>query len=570
MERRRLRQWIATAAALGSAAFAAQPARAQSAPPLWPYPNGSPTIVPCVPGFVNPLPPGSTCTVSTNHHETDIRVDLPDATAFATRVLGTAIVTGPGIDVHATAFDQSVSAAPGSAQVLALFDQAGAAARARALAIAAGRPFVAIMQSAPTLIASASTRGASVLVGHEPITVGGPNVTVFAPGAGSTAYAFPRADNESLTITNTITLGPGTVLFGPDLANSAFVPAGTLNIDTNIAYESFFTDSYQATVTNTATYEITVSLILQLIGTIHPALQSASYDLGGRFLRGLGEEGDLGRCGANAVHCAWAEGYGLSSRDKAQAMVPGNSARTGAFAGGLAFRVAPGLNLGFGIGEGWSAIDQEVGSEHADLSFTQFGLDAAYRAGGWRLTAALLGATGHAGTHHGDASLGGTSTARYGLSMWGARSEIGYRIGAGSWSLTPKLGGDWARVHSDAFVEVGGPALTAPAHDANRTRGFVGLAAEDRLALDGQPLTLTAEARLTDVLSGRARVLPVAFAGQALAVEGLSEGRFAGDLDVTAAFHFTRNATFALTGEGEVAQRGGRAWGGRAALSVGF
>jgi hypothetical protein len=73
-----------------------------------------------------------------------------------------------------------------------------------------------------------------------------------------------------------------------------------------------------------------------------------------------------------------------------------------------------------------------------------------------------------------------------------------------------------------------------------------------------------------DVLSGRARVLPVQFAGSMLTGEGLGEGRLAGDFDVTAALRFSSNATFALSGQSEVAQRGGRAWGGRAALSVAF
>ena len=211
-----------------------------------------------------------------------------------------------------------------------------------------------------------------------------------------------------------------------------------------------------------------------------------------------------------------------------------------------------------------------MGSEHADLSFTQFGLDAAYRAGGWRLAAALLGATGHAGTHHGDANLGGASAASYDLSMWGGRGEIGYRIGSGRWSLTPKLGGDWTRVHSDAFAEAGGPALAAPAHNAERTRGWIGLTAEDEIPFGTSRVDLTAEARLVDVLSGRARVLPVTFAGSSLAVEGLTEGRIAGAFSLGAAIHLSPAITFAATGEGEVAQNGGRAWSGRAAFSVAF
>ena len=568
-------RWIAGAAAAVSATLAPHGARAQSAPP-WPYPNGTPTVVPCVPGFLGPLPPNSTCSVSTFHHETDVRVDLPDATAYSTRVIGIAAVTGPGIDLRATAFDQTAAAAPGSAEVNALFSQASAAAHAQALALAAGRPFLLLTETGPTLIVGASTRQASVLVSHLPMHVDEPNPVVFTPNpqGGGVAYAFARADNQSLSITNIVTVGPGTALVGQDQTDTIFVPAGAVNTDTNITYESFFTDTYQATVLNSATYEINVSLILQLIGTIHPALQSASFDLGGRFLRRLGTEAGLGSCGGDSVaapsHCAWAEGGGLRSRDRAQAMVPGNSATTGTLAGGLAFRVAPGLRLGFGIGQAWGDVDQPVGSEHGSLSFTQLGLDAAFASGGWRLAAAAFGARGHADTSHGNQSLGGASTASYDLDMWGARGEIGYRIGAGGWSLTPKIGADWTRVHSDAFAERGGPALSAPAHATERTRGWIGAELTDRLSLSGLPLELDAEARLVDVLSGRARVLPVAFAGQTLSVEGLSEGRLAGDLGLSAAFHFTPNATFSLTGEGEIAQRGGRAWGGRAAVSVAF
>ena len=87
---------------------------------------------------------------------------------------------------------------------------------------------------------------------------------------------------------------------------------------------------------------------------------------------------------------------------------------------------------------------------------------------------------------------------------------------------------------------------------------------------NGQSLDLSADARLVDVLSGRERMLPVTFAGSPMTVEGLTEGAFAGDFDVTAALHPSANTTLSLTGRAFFANNGDTGAAGRFGLAVAF
>ena len=558
---------------------------AQADPPAFPYPDGSSTTFDCVAVYgVSPL--GATsCSASTTHHETDMRVDLPDAVAYSTRVLGTGVVTGPGVHQSVTAFDQTAPEAPGSAAVNSLFGQASAAAHAEAMALAAGRPFVAITESGPTLTASSSTTGAAVLVSHSPVTGPYPGPVLFPPLPGGTTYAFVHSSNTDLTITNSTTIGPGTVLIGPDQTNSAFVPVGGQNTNTNIGYEAHFEDDFQATTTNTATYQIIDTILLELVGTIHPAVQSAAFDEGSRFLMRLSDEAGaeappatpmmpLGYAddprlpalgGGTLSHHGWGEAYGTWLSDQGQGMVSGLTGRTGGFAGGFAFMAAPGLNLGFGVDQGWTAINETDSSGHADVSLTQFGLGASYTTGNWLLDTAALAGVGTATTSH-----DGTG-ASYGVTTWGAEGEVGYRFTADGWKLTPKAGLDYVSAHSDGFAEPGALGLSAAGYGAERTRGWLGIEAARSLVLgNGQSLDLTADARLVDVLSGRARMLPVTFAGSPMTVEGLTEGAFAGDFDVTAALHPSASTTLSLTGRAFIANNGDTGAAGRFGLAVAF
>ncbi len=157
----------------------------------------------------------TTFTTSTTHHTTNTRVDVADAQAYQTRVIAFDVTTNVFV------FDQTVAAAPGSPAVNAAFAQAQAAL------VAAGAPTI----SGPVLIAHSTSRLAAVHVGDQ--TVG-----------------------TNTTITTATTVGPTTILIGTDQSVSFSVAAGTQNVNQNTHFETFVNNLFQATTTNSATYEL--------------------------------------------------------------------------------------------------------------------------------------------------------------------------------------------------------------------------------------------------------------------------------------------------------------------------
>ena len=155
-------------------------------------------------------------TASTTNHTTVVPQDLPTLPAFTTRVI--AILNG-----KQTVLNLTTNHPPGSAEVTALLSQAIAALRN-----AGGQ------QISSPVLAQAYSVGSSVYIGRT--------------SAGS-----------SQTVSNSVTIGPGTVLYGSDQSQTLFVPAGHTNVNTNTHNESFFTDNYQPTTTYIATYVVTAT-----------------------------------------------------------------------------------------------------------------------------------------------------------------------------------------------------------------------------------------------------------------------------------------------------------------------
>jgi len=191
-------------------------------------------------GVVGTINATTTNTTSTTHHETDINVTLPDAQAYSTTVIGYAYETASlcaqaeGYGYHDyTAYDQTFPVSPSDQEVQNAFAAASSAVNAAVQpdGVLPGR-VCSYDQTGPTLTSSSSSTGAAVQVSH---TLLGTNTTV----------------------SNSVTIGPGEVLFGDDMSQSFFVVAGNTNINTNTGYESFFQNDFQATTTNFATYQIT-------------------------------------------------------------------------------------------------------------------------------------------------------------------------------------------------------------------------------------------------------------------------------------------------------------------------
>jgi hypothetical protein len=155
-------------------------------------------------------------TTSSTQSTTVTRVDLPTVQNYSTRVVGLSS------DQFGTAvvFDQTVLHAPTSQEVSNLFNQARDAIRSH-------NPGATI--SNPTLVDSNQT---------------------------SQTRLVSEQQNVVTTITTVETRGPATIMIGPNLSQSFFVVAGTLNKNTNTDTHTFITQNFQTTVMNANRYEI--------------------------------------------------------------------------------------------------------------------------------------------------------------------------------------------------------------------------------------------------------------------------------------------------------------------------
>lgn len=148
----------------------------------------------------------TTFTTSTSSHSTFTRVDLAPVQANQTRV--TAVLGGVIV------FDETVGDAPGSGAVLALEEEATSKLQAAGAGAISG----------PTLVES-----------HQ---------------VADTAYLGDQVTGTPQTTTTTSAIGPQTILVGEEGSQSFFVPAGTVNFNTNTHTETLVNQTYQATVTD--------------------------------------------------------------------------------------------------------------------------------------------------------------------------------------------------------------------------------------------------------------------------------------------------------------------------------
>ncbi len=168
----------------------------------------------------------TTFTTSTTHHETDIRNELPNAQAFLTEIFAYMFRLHPFSDSFP--FDETLPAPFADPAVQA------AVVAARNSLLANGVLPANII--GPDLIASSSTTGPSTMASN--VLLG-----------------------TNITVTQTTSLGPGTILIGDDQSVTFFVAAGTTNVNTNTAFESFYQNDFQATTTNAAAYQVTGQLL---------------------------------------------------------------------------------------------------------------------------------------------------------------------------------------------------------------------------------------------------------------------------------------------------------------------
>jgi hypothetical protein len=370
-------------------------------------------------------------------------------------------------------------------------------------------------------------------------TRGGPGVVIAAPARTQRTETLTSSVSTSLftlnriaeTVTVTTAVGPTTIsivrfptppatppcfaavqdlpsstrpVCPPATPTPVTIPDGTININTNVE-STYFVDETRSQTDTYLTfeqYEINGNVVA--IGTVHAAVQSGLFDLGGRLLRRLGEAEADG---------LWGDAYGMRVRH-------GDRRLTSGLAAGYSLAAAPGLRLTMAVDHGWVDIDVPGALEAGDLQLTEIGASARLDRGPF--SAALSGVYGF-GSADTLRSIAGASRADYDVRLAGASLDVGYTLDAGrGWRISPVAGLDHVRIRSDRFTETDALGLVAGDHDADRTRASAGVEIDHHTGA----VALSASARYVAILDGDERILPVAFAvapGTTLLMEGSRE-----------------------------------------------
>lgn len=293
-----------------------------------------------------------------------------------------------------------------------------------------------------------------------------------------------------------------------DYFDEHVVAPGELNRNTHTTFiyttvETSFTNEDWLIVSN---YQLVGEV--RLIGVVHGAARTAMFESGAAFLDAVDGRDD--RAQPDRATRLWAGGYGGRAETPGVGRVAGSERRSDGLQGGVDWALGP-WRLGLAFDHGETRIETPGEPEAAELSLTQAATRAgAQWPGGWFVSAVATAGRGDVEARHGDASIGGVSTAAYDVRTRGASVSAGRRLEAGGWSVAPALGYDHVWARSDAFTETGGIALAAEESASRRDSVWAGLGVARRLRLgQGAVLDLGARARAYKVVDGQERSLPV-------------------------------------------------------------
>lgn len=395
-------------------------------------------------------------------------------------------------------------------------------------------------------------------------TAGGPGVVIGAPMLTDTAQTVTSTSVTTYTLVGTtlssqtaLAIGPDSLLIGQrtlctglsglpsttapscsiGTATAFTVESGTTNVNINLNTTYTVDQMTQITELLQLFEQYTITGIVQAVGSVHAAVQGGAWDLGQRLLRRMGDEAarprgfalpsgtTISTMGDTGVqHYGWVEGYATRGRVDATASTDAEARDAAGLALGLTWVAPAGLTWGFALDRGQGNLDIAAAGESADISLTQAALMAGFDRGEGFAHGVLSFGTGDVKA---STTLGVPTTADYSLRTTGLMVEAGRHLRLGDWQISPAAGADWLSVRSDAFSAGN---ITADAYSAERTRVFAGVAASrDWVRSDGV-LKLDASLRVTHVVAGQVRMLPVNFGGNDLTVTAGPQGRTGIDL----------------------------------------
>ena len=285
---------------------------------------------------------------------------------------------------------------------------------------------------------------------------------------------------------------------------------------------------------------------------VNGAAQSGLFDLGTKFLTRLGNEGSQGFGSAKAPGNSaagggapgdsteqrfrtWAEAYGWRIRTRDSGGTPGDVRDNYGGVAGFGVTVAPGVSLGFAVDQGKTTIDMSAASQSGGITLTQLGANATVELDAWTVGLAAIHGFGRISSQR-TAPLGGTSMASYDARLWGAVGEVSRTWTFGDWRVVPKVGMDWMRTDTDAFVETGGfdPAA-ASAVTGRRLRAFGGFELGRTWFTELAAYDLAGYARAVDILSeNRGSMLVTSAFSTPRSIVGIAESRLGVDAGLSA------------------------------------
>lgn len=301
-------------------------------------------------------------------------------------------------------------------------------------------------------------------------------------------------------------------------------------------------------------------------GNIHTSSPHAVLDIGTRFLRHLGTEAarpsagpphkftpsgggaDLDGTPQAAAQTgdryrAWFEAYGLRTRMDPRGDFAGDTRRIVGGVAGLGMRLAPGFSVGVSVDQSRTDVDIAPLAQSAKIDLSQLGGNAAIESGPWTLGIAGLYGFGDVDSQRG---AGTPSLARYDTRLWGALTELSYYWSSGPWRVVPKIGADWVRAKSDAFVETGGTQpIFGSDQIAERARIFGGAEIGYTWLVNETMMDLSVYGRGVDMVArhpGGLTIVPVTPGPLPRFLAGVAEDRLGVDAGAAFAVRLSSNA----------------------------
>ncbi|NVO12608.1 MAG: autotransporter domain-containing protein [Rhodoplanes sp.] len=190
---------------------------------------------------------------------------------------------------------------------------------------------------------------------------------------------------------------------------------------------------------------------------------------------------------------AWGGAFGGTSKTQGDAVAGSHdlTAKTGGFAAGLDYKVAPGTVMGFALAGGFTNWDLAGGIGGGSGDAFQAGLYAVTRPGPWYLAGALSFSQHWMKTER-TAFAGNRLEGRFDAQSYGGRIETGWRVATPLGGVTPYAALQAQSFHAPGFAESdlngGSFGLAYASRNANATRSELGARFERLVAVSDTAL----------------------------------------------------------------------------------